>query len=150
MRGIIIQAIWLFALGLSNPAFAEEPVKMEQSNQDRRRLVADNLPLTEAEAQAFWPLYEHFERDLSALVQKRKGIINQLGENYDDMSDAMAKHITLEYLNYQEARLKMMRAYLPRFEKALPGKKLARFYQIEHKIRAAIDAEIAERIPLIH
>jgi hypothetical protein len=149
MRGIIILAVWLLALGFSNPSLSEEQGGTEQSKQDRRRLVADNLPLTETEAQRFWPLYERFEQDISNLAEQRKAIINKLGEHYDDMSDAMAKQLVLGQLNYQEDRLKLMKAYLPRFEKTLPAKKLARFYQIEGRIRAAIEAEIAERIPLI-
>jgi len=152
MRGITLLAIWLCALGLASPSFAEtqDPAGSEERlAQDRRRLVADNLPLAEAEAKAFWPLYARFEQDLSALTQRRRGIINQFGENYDDMTETMAKQITLEQLDYQEARLKLMKAYWPKFDKVLPPKKLARFYQIEARIRAAIDAEIAERIPLI-
>ncbi len=149
MRGIIILSLWLFALGFPAPSFAETPAKTDQSDQDRKRLVADNLPLTEAEARRFWPLYERFELEIAKLAERRKTIINTLGEHYDDMSDAMAKQLILEQLNYQEDRLKLMKSYLPRFEKTLPAKKLARFYQIEGRIRAAIEAEIAERIPLI-
>jgi len=151
MRGIALLAVWLSALGLASPVQAEtpDPAKAQQASQDRKRLVAENLPLSETEAKVFWPLYEDFEKGLSALTQRRRGIINTLGENYDDMSDAMAKQITSDQLDYQEARLKLMRAYLPKFDKVLPPKKLARFYQIEARIRAAIDAEIAERIPLI-
>jgi hypothetical protein len=152
MRGIAFFAVWLSTLGLANPIYAETPeaAVAEQSSQDRKRLVADNLPLSDSESKAFWPLYERFEKDLSALSQRRRTILNTLGENYDDMSNAMAKQITLDHLDYQEARIKLMKGYLNRFEKALPAKKLARFYQIEARIRATIDAEIAERIPLIH
>jgi hypothetical protein len=151
MRGIALLALWLTTLGLASPAFAEtaEAAQAEQSRRDRERLVADNLPMTEPEAKAFWPLYQRFEQDLSALTQRRRGILNTLGEHYDAMSDAMAKQVTIDSLDYQEARLKLMRGYLPKFEKVLPLKKLARFYQIEARIRAAVDAEIAERIPLI-
>jgi len=152
MHRIIVLALWLSAFGLAAPVCAEpqdSDALRQAANADRRRLVADNLPLGAAEALAFWPLYERFERDLSGLARRRQSLINTFGENYDDMSDAMAKQIALEQLDYQEARLKLMKAYWPKFEKVLPAKKLARFYQIEGRIRAAIDAEIAERIPLI-
>lgn len=152
MHGIIVLVAWLSAFGLAVPVWAEtqdSDAARQAANADRRRLVADNLPLSAAEASAFWPLYEHFEKDLSDLARRRQSLINKFGEHYDDMSDAVAKQIALEQLDYQEARLKLMKAYWPKFEKVLPAKKLARFYQIEGRIRAAIDAEIAERIPLI-
>jgi len=149
MRGTIVLAIWLFTLGFSGSAWAEEPAKLEQSSEDRKRLVADNLPLTEAEASKFWPLYEQYLLEIGRLIERRRALISALGENYDTMTDAIAKQLILDQLNYQEDRLKLMKLYLPRFEKILPAKKLARFYQIEGRIRAAVEAEVAERIPLI-
>ena len=149
MRRIVLFAVCLCAQGLAAAPAPEDPAQAAQASQARQRLVADNLPLAEAEAKAFWALYTRFEQDLAALAQRRRGLINTLGEHYDAMSDAMAKQLTVEQLDYQESRLKLMKAYLPKFEKVLPPKKLARFYQIEARIRAAIDAEIAERIPLI-
>jgi hypothetical protein len=149
MRAAACLALALLAPGPPALAQAAPEGADAADSQARRRLVADNLPLEPAEAKAFWPLYAHFERDLAALVQRRRGILNRLGEHYDDMGEAVARQITLEYLDYQEARVKLMKAYFPKFEKVLPARKLARFYQIEARIRAAIDAEIAERVPLI-
>ncbi len=45
--------------------------------------------------------------------------------------------------------MRLRRAYLHRFEKVVPVKKLARYIQIESKIRAAVEAGIAEELPLI-
>lgn len=121
----------------------------ERSSRDRRRLIAENLHLTDAEAQRFWPLYEQFEKDLLVLTQKRQAIIAKFGENHESMTDAMAREILLGRLAIEDGVARLMRDYLARFERVLPAKKLARYYQIESKIRTAVDAGIEEALPLI-
>lgn len=111
--------------------------------------MAQSLPLTAAEAGKFWPLYERFQRDIVALTEKRRVFIAEFGENYDDMSEAAARKLTLDRLELGEARYRLLRAYLPRFEKVLPPTKLARYYQIEGKIAASVEAGIAEELPLV-
>lgn len=148
-------ALALLAFAVCGPAPAEEPVGdplqavTEQYRRDRKRLIADNLELTEAEARRFWPLYEQYEKDLLVLTAKNQAIIAKFGENYDAMTDAMAKEIMLDRLKLDEERNHLRRTYLHRFENVLPVKKLARYFQIESKIRAAVDAGIAEELPLI-
>jgi hypothetical protein len=115
----------------------------------RKRLIADNLNLTAAEAQRFWPLYEQFEQDLLVLTDKIRAGITELAENYESMTDAMAKQVTIDRLKIDEDRDRLRRAYLPKFEKVLPAKKLARYYQIEGKISAAVECGIAQELPLI-
>ena len=42
-----------------------------------------------------------------------------------------------------------MQTYMPRLRQALPEKKVARYYQLENKIRAVVDFELARSIPLV-
>jgi Spy/CpxP family protein refolding chaperone len=120
----------------------------QQYSRDRRRLIADNLHLTATEANRFWPVYEQFEKDLFVLTGKRRAIIARFGENYEFMTDAMAKELMIDRLKLEEELNRLRRTYLPKFEKVLPVKKLARYYQIESKIRSAVEAGIEEELPL--
>jgi hypothetical protein len=45
--------------------------------------------------------------------------------------------------------VKLRKTYLPKFRQALPEKKAARYYQIENKINAALNYELAANIPLM-
>jgi hypothetical protein len=146
----------LLVLALCTPAGAEETVPaisldeaVARFSRDRKRLVEDSLPLTPAEAEKFWPLYERLQKDLSVLMEKRRALIAEFGENYDDMSDAAARKLMIDRLELQDARYRLLKAYLPRFERVLPVKKLARYFQIEGKISASVEAGIAEELPLI-
>lgn len=118
-------------------------------SEERRHLIAEDLPLTETEAARFWPLYERYQAELSQLLQRRRRYIEEYGSYYEEMTDEVAKKLIVESLDLEEDLLRLWRQYLPVFEKVLPAKKLARYYQIEGKIRAAVNAEIAERLPLM-
>lgn len=134
---------------IANEAAASLDEAAAEFHRNRKRLVEQSLPLTAAEAEKFWPLYERLQQDLAGLMEKRRAVIAEFGENYDDMSDAAAKKLMIDRLELQEARYRLLKAYLPRFEKVLPVKKLARYFQIEGKISASVEAGIAEELPLI-
>ena len=65
------------------------------------------------------------------------------------MPDDTAKKLLNEVLAIEGAELDMRKSYVPKFEKVLPAAKVARYYQIENKIRAAVRYELAEGIPLV-
>lgn len=145
----------LLILAVPTPSPADQPDRdplkalTEQYQRDRKRLIAENLNLTREEAKRFWPLYEQYERDLFALTERRRALIGEFAENYDAMTDEMAKKLMLDRLQLEIERDRLRKHYLPQFEKVLPVKKLARYYQLESKIRAAVEAGIADELPLI-
>ena len=145
----------LVAIAVAGPISAQESApdplaeETEHYNRERRRLIVDNLQLTASEAGGFWPIYEQFEKEGIVLREKRRQLIAEFGENYDQMTDAMARKLLTDRLDLEEERARIWKIYFAKFEKVLPIKKLARFYQIESKIRAFVDAGIAEKIPLI-
>lgn len=149
LAAICVVFLWCNVTAAEEAAVGPLETLTEQYNKDRKRLIAQNLSLTAAEARRFWPLYERYEKDLSVLIGKRQAVITKFGENYDAMTDAMAREILLERLKIEDERHRLRRIYLPRFERVLPIKKLARFYQIESTIRAAVEAGVAEELPLI-
>jgi hypothetical protein len=152
LRSLTFALLALAASGLITAAEqAADPLAeaKEQLSRDRKRLIAENLQLTASEAGRFWPLYEQFEKDLFVFTEKRRAIIAKFGENYESMTDAMAKELMIDRLELAEERDRLRRSYLPKFEKVLPVKKLARYYQIEGKISSAVEAGIAEELPLI-
>ena len=116
---------------------------------DKKLLITENLPLTAAEAKAFWPVYDSYQRELSGLNDRMIKLIKEYANNYQTMSDQTAKRLMDEYLAIEAARLKLRQAYLPRFRKVLREKQVARYYQLENKIQAAVNYELAAEIPLV-
>ena len=49
----------------------------------------------------------------------------------------------------EQAHVALLRSYVPRFEKVLPPKKVGRLYQVENKLRALVNYELAREIPFV-
>jgi hypothetical protein len=52
-------------------------------------------------------------------------------------------------LSLEAQHVAILKSYVPRFGKVLPAKKVARLYQVENKIRALVNYELARQIPLV-
>lgn len=118
---------------------------------DKKLVVAANMQLTDAEAKAFWPVYDAYQADLDQINRRIGALVKTYAEVYNKaaVSDDVAKKLLAESLAIEEAEGKLKRAYVARFEKVVPGIKLARYYQIESKIRAIVRYDLAAGIPLV-
>jgi hypothetical protein len=121
----------------------------EKIRADKKLLIAENLMLTESEASRFWPIYDRFQQDLATLEDRTRKLIDDFAVNFAAMDDMNAKNLLDEHMRIKSDRVKLLQSYLPKFRTALPERKVARYYQIEHKIHAVIAYELARRIPLI-
>lgn len=66
-----------------------------------------------------------------------------------DLTDAEAVKLTHEAIAIDEAEAKARRDTATRLQAILPGKKAARYLQIESKIRAGVRYELAANVPLV-
>jgi hypothetical protein len=123
-------------------------VLLEKIRADKKLLVAENMQLTEAQAKAFWPVYERYQDELFLLRARTANLIKAYAEAYEQMSNETAKKLLDEYMTIEALGVKLRQAYLPKFRKVLPEVKVARYYQIENKIHAALAYELAAKIPL--
>jgi hypothetical protein len=145
---VLCGLVALPALAQDTPADTMQIVR-EKIQADKKLLVATNMDLTEKEAQAFWPVYESYQKDLGLLNGRMLVLLEDFAKNYQAMTDDAAKKLVAQYLTIELDRVKLKESYLPRLRKALPEKKVARYLQIENKIEALIRYELADQIPLV-
>lgn len=155
MRYISILAVLLIA-SLALPVVAQEEkpadnmaIVRDAIRAEKKVLIADNMQLTEAEATAFWPVYEEYQNAMKPLVDRTVKMIQDYAANYETMTDEAAGALLKEYMGIQKEQVKIKETYLPKFQKVLPMKKVARYYQIENKVRAVVDYDLADQIPLV-
>ena len=140
------------------PAFAETAqntnmqILIDKVKADKKLLIASNMDLTDQESKEFWPYYEGYQKKLEQLNSHMGGIINEYAEAYNKGSvpDAVAKKIINEALKTEGAEVIMRREYAEKLTKVLPATKVARYLQMESKIRAAIKYDLAANIPLMY
>ena len=134
------------------PAAAQDRSDVEVSRQqlqaDRQAIVAKNLPLSEPQAAGFWPVYREYRATLAPLGDRSVKLITDYAAKYGSLTDPDADAMLKESLAIQTERLKVQSKYVDRFKKIVPGTLVARFYQIENKLDAIINYELAAQIPL--
>ena len=126
-------------------------ILVDKVKADKKLLVAANMELSEQEAAAFWPVYESYQKEISTLNGRIEAAIKTYADAYNQGSvpDETAKKLLNEVLDIDADEVDLRKSYVSKFEKVLPAAKVARYYQIESKIRSAVRAELAEAIPLV-
>jgi Spy/CpxP family protein refolding chaperone len=119
---------------------------------DKKLLVAGNMDLSDADAKKFWPIYDEYQKDLEQVNQKLANTIKAYADafNKGPIQDNTAKKLLNEAISVEEQESKLKRTYAEKLEKVLPYSKVARYIQIETKVRSLIKMELAQQIPLVY
>lgn len=121
----------------------------EKARADKKLVVATALELTESEAKAFWPVYGAYQSDMIVHYDRVWKLINDYAAAYESMTDATATQLLGEFVALEANHVALLSKYVPRFQRALPARKVARFYQVENKLRALLNYDLTRNIPLL-
>jgi len=116
---------------------------------ERKLVLAGELVLTPDESKAFWPVYNEYAEERRAIGDAEVRLISDFAENYQNMSDEFAERMLNDHLDIQSRALKLRRQYVKRFRKVLPPIKVAKLYQVENKLDAVVDYQLASQLPMI-
>jgi hypothetical protein len=118
---------------------------------DKKLVVAANMELTEAEAKGFWPIYEQYQKELQKINQRIGKVLDSYAEDNrrKTLTDDKAKTLIDEAVSIDQAEANLKSTFAPKLSKALPVKKVARYLQIENKIRAVVKYDLAQGVPLV-
>ena len=160
MKTIHLLALLAVALLLSPAMFAQANNGATASNQDltllkediqsqKKQIVAANLKLTDAEAVKFWPIYDQYSTEMGNLNEKKLSLVKEYADAYPNVPDALAQSIVSRWLRADEAVAGVRSKYMPMIQKVLPGKTMARFFQIDRRLAILIDVQVTSEIPLV-
>jgi septum formation topological specificity factor MinE len=144
------------ALGTLSPAFAQNaPTTQKQldvaaARAQRKATVGANMNLTNAEASKFWPVYDAYEGKMDRIEDRHVKELKDFAAKYDSLTDADAAKKLDEVIAIQQARLDVQKDFVPKFRDAIPQVKVTRFFQIDNKIQALIQCDLAQLVPLAH
>ena len=116
---------------------------------DKKAFVASTMQLTGAEAKKFWPIYDAYQRSVDVSNQRRSLAIEAVIAKDQSLSNLYARNLANELIANDEAEIRARRTLHNRIMRALPPSKAARYLQLESKIRAVQDYDIASTIPLV-
>lgn len=114
----------------------------------RQAIVTAAMDLEPKESEAFWPTYREYRADMAKVNDRYVKLLVTYVENYDSLSDQLAARIMDQYLGVERDRTSVKARYVPRFRKIMPARKVMRFFQVDNKLDALMNAELAAEVPL--
>jgi hypothetical protein len=116
----------------------------------KMRVIGENMSLTDAEAQKFWPIYKHYADDLHDVHNEKYALLKQYAETWSTMTDQDALIYVRRSMEVDKEAQALRLKYVPVVTEVLPGKKAATFFQLERKLCLMVDLQLFSQIPLAH
>jgi hypothetical protein len=115
----------------------------------KKQVVAANLPLTGDQAAAFWPLYDSYTQETVKLNDQRYALVKEYAANYDSMTNDQASSYIQRWIQVDEAFSKLRLDWIPKFEKLIGNKKSAMFFQIDRRVGLMLELQLSSQLPLV-
>ena len=116
----------------------------------KMQVIGQNMSLSEEEGQKFWPVYNHYVKDLTAVNDQKYALLKQYAEMWATMSDQDAMIYVRHWLEVDGQAQALRLKYVPVVSQVLPGRKAATFFQLDRRLNMIVDLQLFSQIPLAH
>jgi hypothetical protein len=111
-------------------------------------VITQIMGFTDAEDQAFWPVYRQYETELAKLNDERIQLIETYAKNYTNLSDTVANDLVTKALDIESRRVALKQKYYSQLKAVVPPKTAARALQVENQILLLLDLQVAASLPV--
>ena len=148
---VLLMTATAVAVGQSASAKSEAEKGREMIREARLAIVHSELQLSDEEATAFWPMYTAYRAETDLIQDRYAAMVADYMRRYDnaDLTDEYADELMANYFAIKRELLDVQTKFLPEFRNVLPALKVAQLFQLENKISAEIDAQLALAVPLV-
>jgi len=119
-----------------------------QIQDQREALIEANLVLTSKQREDFWPLYHKYHEKRDKLVDRRVALLTEFRDDRIGITTKKAEDILKEAIEIEKDIVDLKDKYRNNFVKVLLPRAALRYYQIENKIDATINYDLAKVVPL--
>lgn len=135
----------------ANPTVSDNDIQLlrQDLQSGKKQVVAANMLLTSTEAQKFWPVYDEYAAETAKVNDAKVSVIKDYATNFESLTDNQALALIQRWSEADQSTVQLRLKYFPMFQKVLPGKKAARFFQIDRRIGILMDVQLASEIPLV-
>jgi hypothetical protein len=135
----------------STPTVTDKDIQMLRADirSQRKQIIAANMPLSDAEATKFWPVYDAYMLEVQKNADTRVALIKEYAQTYDTMTNEQALSLVKRWGATDQAFTNTRVQWMPKFEAVLPGKKAALFYQLDRRLSQLIDLQMMALIPVL-
>jgi hypothetical protein len=115
----------------------------------KKQLIASNLQLTDAESTKFWPVYDQCTAEQTKLGDQKVALIKEYAAGFGSITNDQALSLISRELKLEEQYSELRIKYVPIVNKVLPGTKTATFFQMDQRVQALLDLQLASQIPFV-
>jgi len=112
---------------------------------ERKKVVAANMPLTEAEAVKFWPVYDRYIADTMKVNDVRYALLKEYAQNYQTVTAEQSQNFIKRWLTLDQDNTQLRLKFIPEFEKVVSSQKTALFLQIDRRVGMMIELQLPRR-----
>jgi hypothetical protein len=113
----------------------------EKIKAEKISFFTNKLDLNPSEAQAFWPVYNEFEKKRFEIQRQMHDFERMHSEDFAKLSDSEIEKMTNNYIGTFEKEAQLLKEYNKLFLKVLPKKKVLMMYQAENDFRSHLIRE---------
>ena len=115
----------------------------------KKQIIAANMDLTETDARQFWPIYDRYTAELTAITDRKDPLLKDYATNYNSITGDQAETYVKGRADVEESITKLRLKYFQLFRKVLSGQSTARFFQIDWRLGLIMDLQLMSQTPLI-
>jgi hypothetical protein len=138
---ISILSIFAFAAAIAQGKSGTTNEMFEKIKAEKISFFTEKLSLTSAEAQAFWPVYNEFEKKRFDIQRQIHEFEHMPDEKFISLSDSDIDKMTNNYISSFEKEATLLKEYNKQFLKVLPKKKVLMIYRTENQFRGHLIRE---------
>ncbi len=148
-------SVLVLLASLSTTAYAQDDLDAEiallrqSAHTDRKILIMGNVGFTADESAQFWPAWNAYRTAVSANGDRELALIKDYAANFEDMTDLKAKKLLTDYFSIEMQNVALKQDFAKKIDTFMPTKKVMRVIQVENKLDAAINMQLATEIPLV-
>ncbi|MGA2097853.1 MAG: hypothetical protein ABSH39_16260 [Candidatus Acidiferrum sp.] len=135
-----------------SPTITDEDIALlrQDLRAKKMQVIGQNMSLSDAEGEKFWPIYNHYVKDLREVNDQKYALLKQYAEMWETMSDEDAMIYVRHWLEVDGQAQALRLKYVPVVSNVLPGRKAATFFQLDRRLNMIIDLQLFSQIPLAH
>jgi Spy/CpxP family protein refolding chaperone len=151
MKKIVLFAVFAVCALAAKAQTANEEVALMQSiyGVEKKMLIEEHMKITDAEATAFWAIYDEYELARKELGKKRFAAITDYAKNYGSISNEKATELANTTLDLYAEFTKLQKKTFKKMAKAISPVRAAQFIQAELYFENIVRLSTTDQIPLI-
>src|ERR1700758_4232330 len=84
----------------------------------KKQIIAENMDLSDAEAEKFWPVYDRYAAELSRIYDTKIALLKDYAQSYSGMTGEQAENYIRKRAEIEQSILELKLKYMPASRKS--------------------------------